>query len=122
MPSSYLANMTDEERAENLAKARQARIDKKQWALANLKTEWDDDGHWTELAKKYNVKLPSRYDKAAAKYINRIVKQLGVPKELYEEYVGLKNGNEEARLNPTMNARAQAGLFLECVDEYLRKS
>ena len=120
--TNHLANMTDEERAENLAKARQARIEKQEWAKKNLRQHWDSDGHWTELASSLGVRLPSRNDKAGSKYIQRIVKQFNLPTDFYESHSGFSNGNKEALANPTMGARAQVGFFLECVEEYLNEN
>ena len=120
MANSYLENLTDEERAANLEKARQARIDKKEWAQKNLDLNMTDDGLWRELASKYNVKLPVRYEKAHSKFVNRALKALGKDKSWYEDHVGLKNGNEEARLNPRMTAVQQIGLILECYEQESR--
>ena len=118
--TSYLANMTDEERAENLAKARQAKADLKAWAETHLRLNYADEPFHRELASKYNIKLPVRYHKAEGKYVIRVLKALGLDKEWYVSHSGFRNGHEEAKANPKMTAVEQMGIMLECYDDDLK--
>lgn len=112
-----VANLTPEEREEALKKAKESRIKKKEYAEKNLRLDCDDEGRWQELSRKYNYRLPQRFDKAGAKFVNRFLKSFQLTKEWYVDHTGYRSGNDEARNNPCMTAREQVGLLLESYDE-----
>lgn len=114
---TYLADKTDEELAEIRAKAKASKDAKREWAKVNLKLDWGDESHWRELASTYSYRLPNRYDKASAKYVNRFLKHFNLDKEWYSDVTGFSNGNKEASANPTMPAFAQVGFLLEQYNE-----
>ncbi len=116
---SYLADITPEERKELRIKGQEKLQEKQDWAAENLKMDWADEPFWRELAKKHGIKLPRSYEPAKAKFVNRFLKEKGLDKEWYEDQTGFKNGNDEAKANPRMPARAQVGFLLEAYDEEL---
>lgn len=120
-----VANFTPEERQRNIEVAKAKKEQRKQWALDNLKLDWEDEPHWRHLASAYSDKtingkpyrLPTRYHPAASKHVVKFLKAYGLDREWYEEVTGWKNGNEEARKCPDMPAFAQIGFLLEAYDE-----
>ena len=114
---THLSNITKEQRQEMVQKSKEKRAQKKAWAEANLKLDWADEQHWRELASKYGYRMPNKFEKASGKFVNRFLKHFNLDKEFYVLSTGLKNGNEEARLNPKLPAFAQVGLLLEQYNE-----
>lgn len=113
---THITNMTSEQMKEAREKARQSKIAKRESAEKHLKTDCLDDDLWKVLAKQYGIRLPSKYDKASSKFVNRALKSLSLSKEWYTDLTGFSNGNQEASANPTMTARQQVGLILEELD------
>ena len=111
-------NLSKEERAILLEKARVSREEKLKYAEENLQMSYgEDDDHWTKLAKKHGIRLPQKHIPASeTKYLKKALKKLGVtPKEWLEEE-GLTTLKQFAILNPTWTARAHVGLLLEYVE------
>lgn len=111
--------MTVEQRAANLVKARQARINK---ALAleenakNMKTVYVDEAHWEDLARKHKVKrLPLRLEPATAPLIRKWCTKLKVPLEVFEEHY--TSTTYFVKNNPKWTIFAVVGLLLELKDE-----
>ena len=100
-------------------KAKQARADKKAYALANLKLEWGSDKEvWKALAKKWNVLLPNaQQPNTELKYIKRAIDKIG--KEIgidggelllmYVDVCGCRSLKQLASLNPTFPAFVEVG-------------
>ena len=121
MAGEHLKNITPEQRAEMVEKAKQARHEKRQWAQENLTLEYADESHWRELASKYGYRMPNKHEKASSKFVNRFLKKFGLDKNFYIDHTGFVNGQKEAKANPKMNAVQQIGLLLECYDEDFRE-
>ena len=115
--NEYLANITPEQRAENLEKARRAREEKKK-AGEHLKQDWMDEQHFRALASKYGVRLPLAYIPATeVKYIKRIMKKLEIDPKMWLEAEGYRTLGDFGKNNPTTPAWVHCGLLLEWWDE-----
>lgn len=113
----YIKNVSAEERAANLEAgriARQAKIE----AAKDLKTEYADENHWRELAKKYGTRMPVWYLPASeSKYLKRVCKTLNVDIDSYIVTTGCRTVKEWCSLNPKWTIMAYVGLFLEWYHE-----
>lgn len=114
---NYLANQTEEQRAENLVKAQQARIEKKA-AGEHLKQDFADENHWRDLASKYGVRLPASYLPCSeTKHVKRALRTIGASQAEFLEYHDEKNLKVFALDNPDWPAWAAVGVMLEWWDE-----
>lgn len=112
MKSEYLKDVTPELRLEMQEKARLSRITKREYAEANLKTDYADMTYWKSLAGELNVRLPQRYD-VGVKGIRRVAKQLGVDVQQFVSSTGFSTLNGLCKANPTWTSRALACLLID---------
>ena len=112
MKSQHLKDVTPEMRLEMQEKARLSRIAKREYAEANLKTEYADMTYWKSLAGELNVRLPQRYD-VGVKGIKRVCNQLGIEVSDYVMSTGCKTLQEWVKLNPTWGALPLACMVME---------
>lgn len=109
-------DMTQEQRAINLEKARVAREErtarfKSQAHL--LKNDFADKNHWRRLASKYGVRFPSDYVPGSeARLIRRAASRAGVSTDAIRDAFG-GDVKHMHRSNPTWPAYALIGLVLE---------
>ena len=121
--TNHLKDLTPEQRAEMREKARLAHIARAEYAANNLKVDYADDTHWTDLAKKYNVRLCNRTSPASEiKYMRRLMKALNIDAKEYSESCGVRNLKELAELNSDWTARAMCGVLLEYFDESVNQT
>lgn len=112
-----LGNMTKEQRAENLEKARKAR-EEKQKAGENLKQDWTEENHFRKLASQYGIRLPVIYiSNSEVKYLKRTMRALGIDPKDYLEYCGFTNLKQFHKENPLTPAWVEVGYLLEYFDE-----
>ena len=112
-----MKNLTDEQRQENLEKARLSRIAKIEWAEDNLKLEYEDEWLWLELAKGVGIRLPQRHiPNTETKYLKRIAKTLETDIMDYVKDQGVNSLKGFVTLNHRFNARAECGLYLEYLE------
>lgn len=98
--------------------AQKAKVEKMEFAKANLKLDYLDEPTWRELSKKYSFRLPSWYQPASStKYIKRLFKKVGIDIQDYLEACGVKSLKELNTLNPTEPAFASVGFALEYIEE-----
>lgn len=111
-------DFTPEQRQEYREKARAYKELKKEQAV-NLKQDWMDKNHWTQLASSFGVRLPVYYQgpEQASKYLRRMCKQLNVNLDTYIESTGCRSLKELVSLNPNYPAYAFVGMFLEYINE-----
>jgi len=113
---THLKDITPEQRAEMREKARIKKEQNQQWALANLRTEWDDDHAWRELASRYGIRLPVWYMPASPKVIRKALKQLGRDTSWWKDVTGWSKLEDEQENNPKMNGVCAVGIILEAHD------
>lgn len=105
---------TPEQRAENIAKARQATLDKAAFNKANehkYKLDYMDSNHWQELASKYKVRMPTYNIPADAKGIRKMLRKVGIDNETFKEhYTSVEYFLQN---NPKWTLLAVTGLLLE---------
>lgn len=106
--------MTDEDRL----KSAQVKEEKKQWALANLKQDFEDIQVWKDLASKHAVRLPIYYAAGTEiKFVKRMSKKLGVNIDEFLESTGFTTLKQMALSNPTWPSYALCGILLEYAEE-----
>jgi len=118
--ANYQASLTDEQRAEMLAKAAVARAAAKAQREANkliLKMGYLDSNHWADLASKYKIRMPMQGVAASKPVIRKYLKLCGIAQTTWDEHYTsreyfLKN-------NVGWTAYAVAGLILEMKEEGL---
>lgn len=113
--------MTQEQREEALAKARQSQIEKAAFNKANehkYKLDYMDSNHWAELASKHKVRMPTYNIPADAKGIRKMMRKTGIDNETFKEhYTSVEYFLQN---NPKWTLLAVTGLLLEireCGDE-----
>lgn len=98
---------------DSLAKARQA----KQRLIEQgrgLKQDWLDADHWRALAAQRQYRLPHWYIPLSAAGIERVLRELGLGRELFEAVFGKAETYKRfANRNPNMPLWAFAGQCLE---------
>lgn len=104
----------------DIAAAAEARKAKAAWAKENLDLHWPQDlDVWKDLARKYNVRLPSYTQPATStKYVKRVFKEVNIDIQEYLEASGVKSIRTLAQMNPREPAFASVGFALEWIDEY----
>lgn len=106
--------MTEEDRA----KASEVKEHKKQWALANLKQDFEDLQTWKDLASKHSVRLPIYYAAGTEiKFIKRMAKKLGVNIDEFLGSTGFTTLKQMALSNITWPSYALCGILLEYAEE-----
>lgn len=106
--------MSDEDRV----KSAQVKEEKKQWALANLKQDFEDLQVWKDLASKHSVRLPIYYAAGTEiKFVKRMTKKLGVNLDEFLESTGFTTLKQMALSNPTWPSYALCGILLEYAEE-----
>jgi len=107
---NHLKELTQEDR-EAIA---QAREDKKDWALNNLKLEYADMPYWENTASELGVRLPQwMHPGTDVKYLKRVATKLGYDINIFIEETGFSSLKSFAQANNTYNARALCGILLE---------
>lgn len=106
--------MSDEDRL----KSAQVKEEKKQWALANLKQDFEDLQVWKDLASKHSVRLPIYYAAGTEiKFVKRMARKLGVNIDDFLEATGFTTLKQMAISNMTWPSYALCGLLLEYKEE-----
>lgn len=106
--------MSDEDRL----KSAQVKEEKKQWALANLKQDFEDIQVWKDLASKHSVRLPIYYAAGTEiKFVKRMSKKLEVNIDEFLESTGFTTLKQMALSNPTWPSYALCGILLEYAEE-----
>ena len=114
MNKDYLSNLTPEQRLEMREKAKASKAAKKLFAEENLKTSWQDENHWRELASRIGFRLPARYIPCSElKHLKRLLKLLQIDPKHWAEIEGCKTLKAFSVLNPEMPSYARCGLVLE---------
>lgn len=85
MKSNYLQELTQEQRTANLAKAQASRQAANKHAQETYYTWPLSEGHWLELAAKYNTRLPVFSKKATGQLLYKYARQLGLQDGSWEE-------------------------------------
>lgn len=124
--NNYLQNMTQEQRAAMREKAQASRQAANKHAQETYYTWPLSEGHWLELASKYNVRLPVFSKKATGQLLYKYARQLGLSDGTWEEAmfgVAYTTGNSVAGAlrkealdregNLKYNARCYVGHLLE---------
>ena len=114
-----IANMTPEQRAEALEKARIARAEKTAaWkATAHLlKSDFSDSACWHKLASKFKVRMPGAHVPGSEfKAIRKAARKLGIePSQIRDAFGG--DVKHIHAMNPTWPAFAIIGLLLEMAE------
>lgn len=114
-----IANMTTEQRAEALEKARIARSEKTAAWKAEahlLKSDFSDSAYWHKLASKFKVRMPgSHVPGSEFKAIRKAARKLGIqPAEIRDAFGG--DVKHIHSMNPTWPAFAIIGLLLEMAE------
>ena len=115
-----IANMTPEQRAVALEKARIAKAEKSAEWRANahlLQNSFADAGYWRKLASKFNVRMPGDTTPGAElRIVRRAMKRLEItPQEVRDSFGG--DVKHLHAMNPTWPAYALIGLLLEMKQE-----
>lgn len=114
-----IANMTPEQRADALDKARTARSEKTaEWkAKAHLmKSDFSDSAYWHKLASKHKIRMPGAHVPGSEfKAIRKAARKLGIEPQAIREAFGGDVKHIHA-MNPTWPAFAIIGLLLEMAE------
>lgn len=114
MSNLHFKVMTDEDRI----RSAQIKEEKKQWALVNLKQDFEDLPVWKEIASRYSVRLPIYYAAGTElKFVKRMAKKLEVNIDDFLENTGFTTLKQMAVVNTTWPSYALCGLLLEYVEE-----
>lgn len=116
---SHIANMTPEQRAEALEKARIARAEQTASWMASahlLKTDFSDAAHWRKLASKHGVRMPGAHVPGSEfRFIRKAARKLGIePQEIRDAFGG--DVKQIHAMNPNWPAFAIIGLLLEMAE------
>lgn len=114
MNKDYLTNLTPEQRLEMREKAKASKAAKKLFAEENLKTSWQDENHWRELASRIGFRLPASYIPCSeVKHLKRLLKLCKIDPKQWAEIEGYSSLKGFALDNPEIPAYARCGLVLE---------
>ena len=112
-----LKNITKEDRALMLEKAKAKREEKKK-AGESLRQNYADENYHRSLAKEYGLRMPASYiSNTEVKYLKRAAKHLNIDIKDYLEACGVSTLKNLVAMNPTVTAVEELGLFLEYVKE-----
>lgn len=114
-----IANMTPEQRAEALEKARIARAEKTDaWKASAhlLKSDFSDSAYWHKLASKFKVRTPGTHVPGSEfKAVRKAARKLGIePAQIRDAFGG--DVKHIHAMNPTWPAFAIIGLLLEMAE------
>jgi hypothetical protein len=114
-----IANMTPEQRAEALDKARIARSEKTAaWKASShlLKSDFSDSAYWHKLASKFKVRMPGTHVPGSEfKAVRKAARKLGIePAQIRDAFGG--DVKHIHAMNPTWPAFAIIGLLLEMAE------
>ena len=114
-----IANMTQEQRAEALDKARIARAEKTAaWKASShlLKSDFSDSAYWHKLASKFKVRMPGTHVPGSEfKAVRKAARKLGIePAQIRDAFGG--DVKHIHAMNPTWPAFAIIGLLLEMAE------
>jgi hypothetical protein len=118
--ANYQASLTDEQRAEMLAKAALARAAAKAQREANkltLKMDYLDSNHWADLASKYKIRMPMQGVAASKPVIRKYLKLCGIERQTWDDHY--TSAEFFITNNVGWTAYAVAGLILEMKEEGL---
>lgn len=107
-------DMTAEQRAENIERARLARIATAEYNKANehlYKLEYLDSNHWQELASKYKVRMPAYNEPASVKGIRKMMRKTGIDNDTFKEHY--TSVEYFVKNNPKWTLAGVTGLLLE---------
>lgn len=115
-----IANMTPEQRAAALDKARIVRAEKTATWKASahlLKSDFSDSAYWHKLASKFKVRMPGAHVPGSEfKVVRKAARKLGIePAEIRDAFGG--DVKHIHAMNPTWPAFAIIGLLLEMAEE-----
>ena len=116
--NSFIANMSTEQRAAALAKARETKVANAAFREANkhkLKLHYLDSGHWAKLASDYGVRMPSNEEPIDTTTLRKYLKRGGVEVEKFNEHY--TSMTYFVKANPLWTKYAGAGLILELWEE-----
>lgn len=117
-------NISDEEKAALLLKAREAREAKKAAFIANshlLKSDFADKPYWRKLASSFGVRFPADYVPGSeVKLARRAMKKCGVSPDDVRQSLGM-DIKAFAELNSTCPSFAIVGVILEIGEELARQ-
>lgn len=117
MNKDYLKNISQEDRALMLEKAKAKREEKKK-AGESLRQNYADENYHRSLASEYGLRMPLSYiSNQEVKYLKRAAKHLGVDIKEYLVDCGCTTLKQLANMNPEMTATEEVGLLLEYVKE-----
>ena len=99
-----LKNLTKEERALMLEKAKAKREEKKK-AGESLRQNYADENYHRSLVSELGVRMPASYiPNTETKYLKRAAKHFGVDIKEYLEDCGVETLKQLAGMNPTLSA------------------
>lgn len=81
--------MTPEQRAENIEKARLAQAEKAAFNKANehlYKLDYMDSNHWAELGSKHKVRFPAHNEPCTAKGVRKMMRKTGISNDVFKEH------------------------------------
>lgn len=108
-----LKNLTKEERALMLEKAKAKREEKKK-AGESLRQNYADENYHRSIASQLGIRMPASYlPNTEVKYLKRAAKHLGADIKEYLADCGCTTLKQLANMNPQMSAVEEVGLFLE---------
>jgi len=117
MNKDYLKNISQEDRALMLEKAKAKREEKKK-AGESLRQNYADENYHRALASELGVRMPASYiPNTETKYLKRVAKHFGVDIKEYLEDCGVKTLKQLVAMNPDMNMVCELGLYLEYIKE-----
>lgn len=105
---NYLNNLTPEQRAEALEKAKKAKQEKRELGLKLYKQNWLEDPLWQELAKKSNIKLPQSHMAPSVSKLKKYAKAIGLPEGWHLDFFGMKNISKALKLEFSLAPEGQA--------------
>jgi hypothetical protein len=116
--ANYNASLTDEQRADMLAKAAIARAAAKAQREANkltLKMTYLDSNHWATLGSRFGVRMPLSGTASSQSVIRKYLKLCGVSREVFNEHY--TSADYFLSNNKLWSAYATAGLILELKEQ-----
>ena len=113
MNKDYLKNITKEDRALMLEKAKAKREEKKK-AGESLRQNYADENYHRNLARDVGFRMPASYiSNQEVKYLKRLMKHLGIDIKEYLEDAGVKTLKQLVDMNPENTAVEELGTALE---------
>ena len=114
MNKDYLSNLTPEQRLEMREKAKASKAAKKLFAEDNLKTSWQDENHWRELASRIGFRLPTSYTPCSeVKHLKKLLRLCRIEYKVWANIEGYTSLRGFAVDNAEWPCYARCGLVLE---------